>query len=59
MFNLYATARNYPFRLGVIFDSNEIENNDGTFAATADNAESALSPGGILGFDLYYIQGSC
>ena len=27
--------------------------------ANAGSTESVLSPGGIIGFDLYYIQGSC
>lgn len=58
--NVSLCTRNYPFRLGVIFDEDEITNNSGTFAAAgADNGELALSPSGILGFDLYYVQGSC
>merc|ERR1711881_326228 len=53
-------TRNYPFVLGVIMDENENYAAQGTFtAANADKVEGALPPGGIIGFDLYYIQGAC
>lgn len=53
-------TRNYPFVLGVIMDEDENYSVGTVWAADeASAAEAALSPGGIVGFDLYYSQGSC
>lgn len=53
-------TRNYPFVLGVIMDEDEnYAVGTAWIAAAASSVEAADSPGGIIGFDLYYIQGSC
>lgn len=53
-------TRNKPFVLGVITDEDENYAVDTIWiAAKAENVEAALGPGGIIGFDLYWIQSSC
>ena len=48
-------ARNIPFRVGVVFNDEEIcSDADASIACEAD-----LIPGGIVGFALGYAQKSC
>lgn len=48
--NKSVCSRVVPFEIGVNFDSNEVNAKGGTYAT----AETAASPGGIIGFSLCY-----
>jgi hypothetical protein len=51
-------TKQYPFIVGVTLDANE-QTTSAVAVTMSSKAENGFATGGIVGFDLYYIQATC